>query len=215
MHRLDRSCITAPECLDDYEYRTHTWDNVVSEHKAQIRVRLIEMQGERCAYCEGPPYSNGHIEHFRRKTPSHFPELTFDWDNLFFACGSQKHCGHYKDRPGTGVYNSNQLIKPDVHDPEPLLYIHSTGEVRVRPHLEAADIVRARETIRVFNLNEPSLKENRRRAVRIYLSRNPDLLSDLMTFSPEEQKAFIDDEVQATSSDPYCTTIKHLFETVH
>ena len=69
--------------------------------------------------------------------------------------------------------------------------------------------------MRVFNLNHGALKADRRRAVRIYLQRAPNILDDLLAFDPQDREVFIDEEIQATSSDPYCTTIRHLFEAVH
>lgn len=118
MHYLERTAIKAPECLQNYNYPAQTWDNFGSECKKELRHQLVEMQGipedstaegaeeygVRCAYCEGPIRQGGHIEHFRRKNPQHFPELTFARENLFLACGSVRHCGHYKDRPKADPY---------------------------------------------------------------------------------------------------------------
>lgn len=215
MHKLDRSTNPAPLCLAEYDYLQHSWCDITSTHKQAVRRSLVKMQGERCAYCEGPPNSDGHIEHFRRKNPAHFPELTFEWDNLFFACGSQDHCGHYKDRPRAPQYNPDHLVKPDVHDPDQVFYFHSSGEVRARPKLVGDNAIRASETIRVFNLNSGALKAARRRAIQSYFKRDPHILDGLLAFDPQERQAFIAEEIEATRSDPYCTTIRHLFETVH
>lgn len=113
MHKLDRTSVTPPACLDAYDYRTQKWKDLGSECKRELRAALVQMQGIpgvttpdaneyglRCAYCEGTIFHEGHIEHFRRKNPAHYPELTFAWPNLFLACGASSHCGHYKDRPG-------------------------------------------------------------------------------------------------------------------
>jgi uncharacterized protein (TIGR02646 family) len=215
MHKLDRATVPVPACLAEYDHQQHRWDDLTQHHKQEIRQLLGQLQGDRCAYCEGPPYREGHIEHFRRKNPAHFPALTFQWDNLFLACGSQDHCGHYKDRPSAPAYNPDHLIKPDIHDPDEVLYFHSSGEVRLRPNLSDGNAIRANETVRVFNLNEGALKAARRRAVRIYLEREPDILEALILFDPQDRQVFIAEESQATSADPYCTTIKHLFEAVH
>ena len=85
MQKLDRAICLAPACLGGYAHGVHTWDNVSSVHKGEIRAQLEAMQGRRCAYCEGDIDSLGqHIEHFRRK--SLHPELTFVWGNLFWSC---------------------------------------------------------------------------------------------------------------------------------
>jgi uncharacterized protein (TIGR02646 family) len=215
MHKLDRTGVLAPTCLAGYQYPAQNWDAVVAEHKGEIREKLIELQGERCAYCEGPPYFDGHIEHFRRKNPGHYPHLTFDWTNLFLACGSLEHCGHYKDRRGAPPYNPDRLIKPDIHDPDELLYFYSSGEVRVRAHLPPEKDDQANETIRVFNLNDGKLMAARKRALRIYREREPNILEALLDFCEADRKVFIDEEIQATCSDPYWTTIRHFFEKVH
>jgi len=78
---LDRASHQAPNCLGSYKHGQHKWNDVTSEHKEQIRARLEEMQGRRCAYCEGSVDALGqHVEHFRRK--HHYPALTFVWGNL-------------------------------------------------------------------------------------------------------------------------------------
>src|SRR4051812_35154990 len=110
MHKLDRTAIPAPACLANYDHLQHSWGDIKQADKQVIRQSLVQLQGERCAYCEGSPYREGHIEHFRRKNPAHFPQLTFRWDNLFLACGSQDHCGHYKDRPRAPAYNPDHVI---------------------------------------------------------------------------------------------------------
>ena len=135
MHKLDRDNTAAPPCLSGYHHTTHSWDNFGSKCKKQLRAALVKMQGipgvttedaseygVRCAYCEDAIHHAGHIEHFRRKNKNHFPELTFDWSNLFLACGSKNHCGHYKDRSRANPYNPDELIKPDVEDPEEYFY---------------------------------------------------------------------------------------------
>jgi uncharacterized protein (TIGR02646 family) len=169
--------------------------------------------GLRCAYCEGIIFYGGHIEHFRRKNPAHFPQLTFAWSNLFLACGSNDHCGHYKDKKGRS-YDPNDLIKPDDHDPNDYLYFHSSGEVRVRNREGIADVDqrRAQETIRVFNLNEPGLKGARARALEAYKKRSPSIIDDLMEFEPDEREVFIQQEIEATRWDPFSTTIHNFFE---
>ena len=216
MHKLDRAAVPAPACLVGlYQHGVHSWDNLTQANKQEIRQQLTLLQGERCAYCEGPPYAEGHIEHFRRKNAAHFPELTFVWDNLFLACGSPDHCGHYKDRPGAPGYDPNHLIKPDVHDPDAFLYFHSSGEVRLRPGISEDATERANETIRVFNLNCGELQAERRRALKIYEKREPGILEALIRFDEQSRQGFIEQEIQATRHDPYWTTIRHFFEKAH
>jgi len=172
--------------------------------------------GLRCAYCECQIFHGGHIEHFRRKNRQHFPELRFEWTNLFIACGSQEHCGHYKDRPSAPQYNPDDLIKPDDHNPDDYLYFHSSGESRVRdrPGMSDDDRHRGAETIRVFNLNCGELRGNRKKAIRQYLDRNNGILEVLMDAEEDDRKSFIADELEATKWEPYWSTIRHFFEKV-
>lgn len=216
MHKLDRAAVSPPACLTAYSHTTHTWADVTSNDKEQIRVHLNSLQGRRCAYCEGSLDEFGqHVEHFRRKNPAHFPQLTFAWSNLFWSCDADIHCGHYKDRPSAPSYDPNNVIKPDDHDPDRFFYFHSLGEVRMRPHLSSQDETMASETVRVFNLNAPELMASRRRALKIYSDRNLGMLEVLMSCSEEERAAFVKDEIEATKYDPHWTVIRHFFEKVH
>ena len=211
MHKLDRNSIPAPACLAGYHWRRDKWDDVTAGDRAEINAALKSMQGTLCAYCEGPAKDgDAHIEHFRRKDSHHSPQLTFDWSNLFRSCGSRKHCGHFKDRPRGDPYDPNDLIKPDVTDPDSFLYFHTSGEVRVRRGLDDAGVRRASETIRVFGLNDRVLTGRRDVALRQYLSANPGILELLAEFSPDERAELIRDEVSRTSGEPFCTMIRSL-----
>lgn len=223
MHYLNRTAVQAPACLANYTHTTQTWDDFGPACKALLRVALAELQGIpgvttqgpgeyglRCAYCEGAIHFDGHIEHFRRKHKNHFPELTFVWANLFLACGSLQHCGHFKDSRSTGSYDPAQLLKPDEHDPEQFLYFHSSGEVRIKAGLHALDQkIQASETIRVFGLDAPALTGERAKALSTYKKR---ILSDLdviASWSKQDREDYLKGEVDATRWDPYATTIKH------
>lgn len=231
MHKLDRESVAEPICLKSYDYRTHNWDAFTGTCKRQVRLALLRMQGIevltedadeeahyiyglRCAYCESTIYSGGHIEHFRRKNKAHYPELTFEWTNLFLACVSTAHCGHYKDRRSADPYNPNDLIKPDEHEPENFFYIHSTGEIRCREGISEVDKHRSYETVRVFNLNESALCGSRFRALKLYRSRTPNLLEDLMEYEQEDRDEYIKMEIEATKLEPYSTIIRHYLEKV-
>jgi uncharacterized protein (TIGR02646 family) len=218
MHKLDRTIAAQPACLAGYDHRTQSWDDVRQADKEEIRASLAQVQDTRCAYCEGPIYSGGHIEHFRRKNAQHFPELTFVWSNLFLSCdggGNEDHCGHYKDRRHAGPYNPSDLVKPDEHNPDHYFYFHSSGEVRPRSGIPVCDAKRASETIRVFNLECGVLKAERRRALRIYQSRNPGMLEALIDFDEQSRQLFIAQEIEATRLDPYWAVIRHFFEKAH
>jgi len=228
MHKLDRSAITAPACLAEYDYQTQTWDDFGGICKRQVRFALFQIQGIpgitsedaaeyglRCAYCEGAIWHEGHLEHFRRKNrsrPDGYPELTFDWNNLFIACGSQDHCGHYKDRKAAQPYDPDQLIKPDEHDPEHYLYFHSSGEVRAMDRLSDEDKHRAAETIRAFGLDNPSLVGARAKAVSKYRRMKIEDFEVLASWDEADRREYFLSEIEATRWEPYATTIKHFLQ---
>lgn len=233
MHKLDRNLCQRPLCLDAYDWRQNRWDDLDGEHKKLLRLSLQSIQGQqivaessddqefyivglRCAYCESQIYYGGHIEHFRRKNANHFPNLCFEWTNLFIACGSKQHCGHFKDRPAAPPYNPDDLIKPDEHNPDDYLYFHSSGEVRVRNRngMTDQDQSRGSETIRVFNLDCGELKGARFKALKQYKDRNLGIMETLMEFDEPDRRAYIEEEIEATKWEPYWTTIRHFFEKV-
>jgi hypothetical protein len=71
---------------------------------------------------------------------------------------------------------------------------------------------RGSETIRVFNLDSPSLRGSQRKALKQYLAREVGLIEALMGFDEEDRQVFIDEEIEATRWDPFWTTIRHFFE---
>lgn len=224
MHKLDRSSVTDPACLADYVYPKQNWDDFGrSPCKRQVRLTLFQMQGIagitseeageyglRCAYCESQIWHEGHIEHFRRKNPAHRPDLTFNWNNLFLACGASDHCGHYKDRKGAPTYNADDLIKPDEHDPDDYLYFNSTGKVRPRHKIAADKEYRAQETIRVFGLDNSTLTGARKKAIKRYKDEKEEMdLMEILSWDEELRKEYILSEIETTRWDPHATVIKH------
>jgi uncharacterized protein (TIGR02646 family) len=215
MHRLDRASVPSPVCLRGYRYGQHTWNDVSISDKQQIREQLKQLQGCRCAYCEGPidplDPQDSHIEHFRRKTGP-FQYLTFEWDNLYWSCNEKTSCGHYKDN-GAGSYNPDDLINPCVDDPDRFFRFFSDGTIRVRCGLSNHEIHRARETLRVFNLDESSgrLRWMRRRAVAGYVS----IVENCSAFSPDELSELLEAELAEAALGPFCTAIRHVLTEIN
>lgn len=237
MHYLDRSGIEAPECLQDYDYRFGNWDGdkfKKSLCKQSIRAQLVAMQGNpelsmtvgaqddsvRCAYCEGLTLTKGHIEHFWPRKSK--PQLTFTWSNLFLSCGSNKHCGHYKDSNKAARYSPDDLVKPDEHDPEKFFFFSAGGEALPREGLNEADFKRAEASINIFNLNEDSLQAKRRTQLKFYLSalREIEDLVELIEIAESETErneletmlaAQLVNEIAETKYEPYASTIRDFF----
>jgi uncharacterized protein (TIGR02646 family) len=241
MHHLDRSRVPYPSCLDEHDPRTQTWKDLGKPCGEEVRYALEQLQSAEpgslpsgsplpapglhpvlCAYCETEIHpGSGHIEHFRRKSrtrPDGFPELTFDWDNLFLSCVSHEHCGHYKDRRNAEPYDPDELVKPDEHNPDDLFFfVGSTGNVEVRsdrPAMTESERRRAEETVRVFNLNHGALCAARRRAVRSY-HRSEELLEVLRSLSAAQLADWLHTEKTAAQGKPHCTAIRHYLQSHH
>lgn len=171
MRKLDRSSVPAPKALARLKAQAkHDWNQTTPEDKQAIREALSELQrpgpesAPTCAYCEQRITAlhnakSCHIEHFRRRRD--FPSLSFDWDNLFLSCSRESCCGTYKDRKGV-PYNPDDLLKPDRDTPTDYLIYLPNGTVQPKSGLPAQDQNRAKETVRVFHLNEVGLKGWRR-----------------------------------------------------
>lgn len=165
--------------------------------------------GVLCAYCEGAIHAEGHIEHFRRKNPQHFLELTFKFSSLFLARGAKDHCGHYKDGKATLSYNVDDLIKPDEMKLGYYLYFHSSGEVRPQERISHEDKHIVAETIRVLGLKNGPLPRVRKKALSVYENKMLTESDYIATWPESERDAYLQQEVQESCWEPYATTIKH------
>jgi uncharacterized protein (TIGR02646 family) len=164
------------------------------------------MQGRRCAYCEGPLDTLGwHIEHFRRRHS--FPNLTFAWPNLYCSCNQTDSCGHYKEN-GAGPYVVDDLIEPCIEDPDKYFRFRSDGTISIRVGLTANEQHKAKETLRVLNLNPKRgrLRNMRKRAVSGYVF----MTDPGAGFSAEEWREFFREELQHALVEPFYTAIRHV-----
>jgi uncharacterized protein (TIGR02646 family) len=208
MRQLNRAVVVEPACLGIYQHGRHNWDDVTCGDKAQIRQQLEQMQGRRCAYCEGSLDALGnHIEHFRRKGHGHFPHLTFSWGNLFWSCDQKDSCGHNKDH-GAGTYAVNDLVDPCADNPDAFFRFRSDGTIDIRSGLQASDTHKAKETLRVFNLNPQwgRLRNMRKAAVAGYVS----LVDGCIGLSASDLQDFFKDELTAAAALPFFTAIRHV-----
>ena len=115
---------------------------------------LRDMTQEHCAFCDAFPFSDRSpetIEHFRPK--SLFPEVAYHWVNLYYCCArcQGEKGGQWDDR----------LLSPDAPDysfERYFFFEFTTGALRPNPQATKEDQDRARETIRIYNLDEPKRK---------------------------------------------------------
>lgn len=219
MHKLDRSSVQAPECLETARREGRSYKRLKTHEIREIRRLLIEMQHQRCAYCERRTDEHarygGHIEHFRDQAGH--GEHDLDWHNLFWSCLDERTCGKHKDkcRKHSGKlarFDCDDLIDPCVDDPEHYLVFVSNGTVRVRTGLTEDERSRATETIRVFQLEGPAhLRKFRQDAVRPYIVG----VSSLMQYGAAIVATYIESQMEHVSNAPFATAIKHFFESVN
>lgn len=204
MRRLNRP--DAPICLNRYKHGRDNWRDVSYDHRHDIWLKLDEMQGHRCAYCENSIGEDAHIEHFRQR--GRYPQGTFDWTNLFGSCGREDSCGKHKDK--LSDYSHTDLIKMDVENPEDFLLFLSDGSVVERSGLNSDKFHKARETIRVFNLM--SLRHIRKRHIVGYLQDAEDFLQMASEFDEKEWRPLLEEKLESIKCLPFSTAIKHILE---
>lgn len=213
MRKLDRNPVPAPPCLGRYQHGRDNWDKVPPADKSAIRKQLEQMQGRRCAYCDGPLDRLGeHIEHLWPK--GRFPQRTFDWHNLYLSCDQQDSCGQYKDN-GAENYHPNDILDPCKDDPDRYFRFRPDGTIDVSPN-GTTEKARAEKTLRVFNLDpgHGRLRTMRRQAADAYLARDPNILDALMGFDETERRAVIAAELAEVAHEPFGAVIRHLFLTL-
>ena len=166
MRKLERG--QAPVCLSRYKYGRDSWEVITQNesYKDDIWQQLTNMQNAFCAYCESRLHDRKrHIEHFFRR--ENFPQLTFDWGNIFGSCNEPDSCGNHKDNKAQRGIDLSKVCKPDIMNPVKYLLFLSDGNVMPRHGLEPADAEIAENTINVFNLSgSPKLVGKRRAAMR-------------------------------------------------
>lgn len=211
MRKLDRAAVPVPKCLQNIP-EGWNYKNLRAAHTAQIRSTLLRIQESCCAYCEsrtGENPKDGHIEHFRNQ--SEHPDITLGWENLFWSCSDENSCGKYKDGCSKHAgprsrFEPGNLIDPSVDDPDEFLQFLSDGTVRPRDRLDDAQELKARETLRVFNLDGSAyLRKSREDAVKPYIN----MFAYLQQKAPDQLVAFIESERKNISSRPFSAAIRH------
>lgn len=203
MHKLARPT-AEPEVLSEAQsLGANDWESFwhgrITE-KTELQQALLDMQDGKCAYCEAKvDLHEGHIEHFRRKNPKWFPELTFVWSNLYYSCCKKGTCGRHKDRV-LSRSDVDKLIDPCVDDPEEFLQFTFDGNVTACSNLDNDGLSRAMLTISTFNLRHEELVDARRNTLKGY--------EWLKKRSAKEIDEYLDD---LSSETPFLTAIYHFF----
>ena len=116
------------------------------------------------AYTEEPISPKSHIDHYRKR--SLFPELTFEWNNLFVDGLSEHYGAKYKDSVVTSKRDYTLLISPNENNVERYFTYMENGEIIVAPGLSKQEVQKADYTIKTFNLNNSELKSKRARIIK-------------------------------------------------
>jgi uncharacterized protein (TIGR02646 family) len=202
-----------PACLRNPP-ADHSYGSLRAADRGQIRTALHAIQGARCAYCErrtGIEVGDGHIEHFRCQTDH--PNLDLDWSNLFWSCNDENSCGKFKDGCVRGGghrarFNPADLIDPSVDDPDAFLLFVTDGTVQLQAGLDDADVRRAQETLRVFNLAASAyLRKAREDAVRAYL-RHVQWMQD---HAPALLPDYVAEAQAEAAGAPFSAVVRHFF----
>jgi len=139
-----------PQFFDKLIKDKKIWGDL-KDRKELNQVLKIE-QNNMCAYCESK-LKNFHIDHFFKRDL--FPKQTFEYNNLFLSCDFEIHCAKFKDKFGLKKEEFFEIFSPIDVNLEEFEY-SLTGEI-----LGKTD--KAKKTIEVFNLNNKSLLEKRKR----------------------------------------------------
>ncbi|QYJ79856.1 retron Ec78 anti-phage system effector HNH endonuclease PtuB [Shewanella acanthi] len=194
--------------LDDFSLANSDWMSVPKE---EIWEALDKMQGGFCVYCECKLVRK-HIEHF--KTRDEFPQDTFKWDNLFGSCGDStkpggwNRCGIYKDSRA-GNYNINEIIKPDVDDPNEYFLFLTSGKIEPKNEISEINLKKAQETIRVLNLNDDTTLFNRRKNAILAIQDEIEELYELQDELADDFNTFLNDNINETIGKEFKTALEH------
>ncbi len=164
------------------------WAYFVKKHHQmhiQIRDCLYDMQSHCCAYCDCQlPHPNtpgiAHIEHLERRSDN--PCRIFDWSNMFLSCNHIDSCGFFKDSSKPKIqFDIHDIVDPSQEDPQDFFQYDPLGTISPRRDVSQDSQHRAKETIRVFNLNAPRLC-NIRQEIAITVSQFQESQEDAIEF---------------------------------
>lgn len=186
-----------PEFMDFVRRNNpQNWDVLDGTVRTNTRKYILEEeQGNQCAYTEMPleyKNNNSHIEHLKRKDAAFFPELTFEWTNLFVSCISSDFGGKYKDQvylKGKTKVNNALILNPALENPADFFDLKNWGEITIKGDLQGIEKTKAEETIKAFNLNHNSLIKERirmMRAVQMYKEGGITAKEDILGFLANE-----------------------------
>ena len=190
MKKLFRS--EKPSCLEKYQHGLNNWGEVTPDDKRSIWLQFDLMQMGFCAYCECT-LTEKHIEHFKDKDS--YPKDTFNWSNLFGSCDYKNRCGHHKDSRKVKPYLISNILKPDEDDINDYFVYLTNGSIAIKSGLTRSQELKARETIRVFNLNDDKSLVNRRKTSFRNIKENINVLYGMLDLEQDDWNAILESEI--------------------
>lgn len=177
----------SPVWLEQFKVHNHPqhW-NDLNEIRQALRQHILEEQGNCCAYTEIHLSSveNCHIDHYY--TRNLYPEKTFDYNNMLVSCNSENYAAKYKDKQIKRKEDYSGLIHPVNDNPSEYIEFTLTGRVVATDNHPKGEY-----SISVFNLNEKSLVERRKTAIKNLLLMKDYLTEDEIVNSFKEFESMI------------------------
>jgi uncharacterized protein (TIGR02646 family) len=85
--------------------------NCTKYDKQDVQKALVNDQHGKCYLCEQKPGKDFQVDHLKPKADGFFPNLEFDWNNLFLAC---PYCNGRK-------YKNFEILNPTINNIEEII----------------------------------------------------------------------------------------------
>jgi uncharacterized protein (TIGR02646 family) len=124
---------------------------------------LLEEQNMLCAYCNQEIESDdtcSNTDHFKKR--DWCARETLEYRNLLVSCKNEFHCENIKDNfKFTHCSEFDKIVNPVIENPDDFFDYGIDGDILVKDGLSNIDKEKAEFTIKVFALNNSSLKIDR------------------------------------------------------
>lgn len=171
------------------KYKPSKWEDIDGELRYNMRsYMLLYEQQCLCGYSEIPieaENTSSHIDHFIKR--NHDNQKIFDWNNMIVSTIDEDYGGKYKDntyRIAPGEYSL--IFNPVIEDMSQYIEFSGDGSIVPKSNIETNYVDKVNKTVKVFNLNNNSLK-NRRKSLLQSLYSCKELPKDNIKQSFESQ----------------------------
>ena len=166
MRKLDKG--EPAQQFVDFMHRCHpvNWEEAIDESLDWRRHILTREQHGLSGYTEAPLHlEKSHIDHFKKQ--SLYPHLIFEWSNYVVDGKDDTYGARYKDNAIRNRTDNEKLINPIVEEAQKFFKYELSGKIVPADDLCEEDNERAEFTITIFNLNESSLVDRRKRIINM------------------------------------------------